>query len=169
MTSPTHEERRVVVSDTTPIIALASIERLDLLSALYEEILIPPAVRREVLAGGSRRIGVEAFQRANFFRERSLAQPRNADLLIDLGRGEAEALILAQEVDADLVLLDERQARGYARYLGLPMTGTLGILMKAKKQGFLEKIQPAIRELRGNEIRLSDALIERALREAGEL
>jgi hypothetical protein len=97
-----------------------------------------------------------------------LADPRRADLLVDLDRGEAEAIALALELDADLLIVDERLARRYAQHLDLQITGTLGILLKAKERGLVTEIRPLIHLLRSNRIRLSEDVVQRALELAGE-
>lgn len=157
-----------VVSNTTPVIALSVIGRLDLLRELYTEVLIPPAVYAEVVTGGASRAGATELQRAHWIRTVSLADPRRADLLVDLDRGEAEAIALALELDADLLIVDERLARRYAQHLDLQITGTLGILLKAKERGLETEIRPLIQLLRSNRIRLSEDVVQRALQLAGE-
>ena len=92
-----------------------------------------------------------------------------ADLLADLDRGEAEVIALAQELHADLVVIDERLARRHAKRVGLTLTGTLGILLKAKERKLLPKVAPVVEELRQGGIWLSDAVVTEALRLAGEL
>lgn len=160
--------RRVVV-DTTPIIALALIGKLGLLQHLYGEVVVPAAVYDEVLAGGASGAGRAEFQEAVWLRVISLQDARRADLLADLGRGEAEVIALAQEIDADLVVIDERLARRHARRLGLTLTGTLGVLLKAKERGLIPRITPLVEQFRQGGIHLSDAVITETLRLAGEM
>jgi hypothetical protein len=157
-----------VVSNTTPIIALSVISRLSLLRELYAEVLIPPAVYGEIMAGGSRRAGAAELRHAGWIRTLPLQDPRHADLLVDLDRGEAEAIALAMELDADLLLIDERLARRYAVRAGLAITGSLGVLLKAKERGLVSELRPLIQELRHNKIRLSEDVVQQALRLAGE-
>lgn len=157
-----------VVSNTTPIIALSVVGRLNLLRDLYAEVLIPPAVYDEIMAGGARRVGATELRRASWIETISLLDPRRADLLVDLDRGEAEAIALAMELDADLLLIDERLARRHAQRLGLTITGSLGVLLKAKERGLVPELQPLIQELRRNKIRLSEDVVQQALRLAGE-
>jgi hypothetical protein len=157
-----------VVSNTTPIIALSVIGRLTLLRELYTEVLIPPAVNSEIMAGGARRAGAAELRHASWIRTVPLQDPRRADLLVDLDRGEAEAIALAMELDADLLLIDERLARRYAVRAGLTITGSLGVLLKAKERGLVSEIHPLIQELRRNKIRLSEDVVQQALRLAGE-
>jgi predicted nucleic acid-binding protein len=89
-------------------------------------------------------------------------------LLSDLDRGEAEVIALAQELNADLVIVDERLARRHARRLGLTLTGTLGVLLKAKERRLVPAVGPLISQLRQDGIRLDDALVAEALDLAGE-
>jgi uncharacterized protein len=159
--------RRVVVN-TTPIIALSLIGRLDLLRHLYTEVLIPPAVRAEVLSGGEERAGMIELQQAPWIRETPLQSPRSADLLVDLDRGEAEVLVLALEQQAELVILDERLARRHAQRLGLPLTGTLGVLLRAKHLGLIPSVLSMINALQRGGIWLSNHVIKETLRLADE-
>jgi len=163
------ERTRIVVVNTTPIIALALIGQLDLLQHLYGEVLIPPTVQAEVLAGGSVGVGVAELQKADWVRTVHLQDPRRADLLSDLDRGEAEVIALAQELNADLVIIDERLARLHAKRLGLPLTGTLGVLLKAKERRFIPIVRPLIDQLRQGGIRLDETVVAEALQLAGEL
>src|SRR5205823_2261244 len=106
---------------------------------------------------------------ADWIRVMPLQDPRRADLLTDLDRGEAEVLALAQEICADLVILDERLARRHARRLGLPLTGTLGVLLRAKQAQLVAEIKPLIMTMRAGGIWLSDVLVEEALTIAHEI
>ena len=159
--------RGVVVVDTTPIIALSIIGQLQLLEALYGEVWIPPAVNAEVMAGGSRP-GAAELQRAAFVRVAVLADPSQADMLSDLDRGEAEVIALAREQQSGLVILDERLARRHAMRLGLTVTGVLGVLIQAKRQGHVEAVRPLLDQLRAGGIHLDDGLIQTTLALAGE-
>jgi len=132
---------RVVISNTTPIIALALVRQLDLLYALYEEVWIPQAVAAELQASGVRAGAAEAAT-APYIHTVALNDPRRADLLSDLDRGEAEVIALAQERHADLVIIDERLGRRHARRLGLRITGVLGVLLKAKQLGHVDVVRP---------------------------
>jgi predicted nucleic acid-binding protein len=162
------EPPQQVVVNATPIIALALVGRLNLLQQLYGEVVVPPAVRDEVLAGGQGAVGSAQMRQATWIRTVTLQDPQRADLLSDLDRGEAEVLSLAQELGADLVIMDERLARRHAKRVGLRLTGTLGVLLKAKSLGFVPTIAPLIDQLREGGIHLSDAVVAETLELAGE-
>jgi predicted nucleic acid-binding protein len=87
---------------------------------------------------------------------------------VDLDRGEAEVIALAQERSADLVILDERLARRHAARLGLKLTGTLGVFLRAKQEGLIARIRPLIDKIQREGIRLSPTVVSRALDLADE-
>ena len=158
---------QIVVVDTTPIISLALIQQLHLLESLYGEVLIPTAVAAEIRAGGTR-AGAAELNKASYIRTVPLQDPQRALLLSDLDRGEAEVIALGIEQKADLLIIDEQLGRRHAQRLGLPITGVLGVLLKAKQLGYLLEIKPLILQLRHSGIRLGDVLIERVIKLAGE-
>lgn len=158
---------QLVVVDTTPIISLALLQHLHLLKILYTEVLIPLAVQAEVIAGGSR-TGAAELRRATYIRSVPLQDPQRATLLSDLDRGEAEVIALGIERHANLLIIDEQLGRRHAQRLGLPITGTLGVLLKAKQLGYVPEIKPLILQLRQNGIRLGDALTKHMLELADE-
>ena len=162
------DQPQTIIINATPIIALALLDQLALLQPLYGTVLIPPAVQAEVLAGGARLIGVTELQHASWIKLTALQDPRRADLLSDLDRGEAEVIALAQELNANLVIIDERLARRHAKRLGLTLTGTLGVLLKAKQNKLIPAIEPLIQTLLQNGIRLGDDVIAEALKLAEE-
>ena len=149
-----------IVSNTSPIVALAHLGELDLLRKILDSaILIPPAVSRE-LAG--RKL-------PEWFEVRELRQPLSATALeAFLGAGESEALALALEVEADLVLLDDKAARRLASQLRLTVVGTLGLLLKAKEAGLIPSIRPKLEALRTLPFHISPRLQEDILTQARE-
>lgn len=82
--------------------------------------------------------------------------------------GEAEAIALAEEIEADLLLIDETQAREWAAQMGLPLTGTIGVLIRAKAEGKLETLRPLLSRLRHTSLWISDRLYKEVLRAVGE-
>ena len=163
------ERPQLAVVDSTPIIALALVGKLDLLQRLYGQVVIPPAVQREVMAGGSGAAGRTELRQATWIRVIPLEDTRRAEMLSDLDRGEAEVIALAQELEADRVIIDERLARRHTRRLGLTLTGTLGVLLRAKRAGLISVIAPLVEQLLQGGIHLGDSVIAEALRLAGEL
>lgn len=128
----------IVVADASPLIALARIGRLELLRAMFATLLLPDAVWREVTAAGSDRPGADFILTAGWIERRTVSDVAMvAQLRRDLGAGEAEAIVLARETRAEILLLDERMARVVARRLGLNVTGLVGVLIEARQRGLL--------------------------------
>jgi predicted nucleic acid-binding protein len=163
------DKPRLVVVNATPIIALALIDQMHLLHSLYERIVIPSAVQAEISAGGAAGIGVRELREATWVDVVSLQDPSRANLIADLAPGEAEVIAFAQERRADLVVIDERLARRHAERLGMRLTGTLGILLRAKQLGMVKAVAPLIDQLRQGGIHLGDDVVSEVLRLAGEL
>ena len=126
-----------VVSNSSPLIALARIQRLDLLPAIFESILIPPAVAREIAPSIPVLPTWLRIQAPNVLPHGSLLRRR-------LGEGEREALALAIELKADWIILDDLPARRSAETTGLTVIGTLGTLVTAKRTGLLKSIHPEL-------------------------
>lgn len=156
-----------VVLNNTPLVALWAIDRLDLLRSLFSEVLIPEAVAAEFL-GIERTVRELALETAPWIRTTPLAQPWQALAFSGLDRGEAEVLALAEERNARLVVLDDRKARRYAERLGLPLTGTAGILLLAKESALIESVAVWTSKLQEAGLYLSPELVQRILQLAGE-
>ena len=121
-----------VVANATPLIALSMIQRLDLLRQLFDQVIVPEAVYQEVVIKGAGRPGADALAQADWIQMRSpQAVPTLEPLLLGLDVGEIQVLLLAWEIKPDWVLIDERVGRRVARAMGLPVKGTLGILLAA--------------------------------------
>jgi predicted nucleic acid-binding protein len=103
-----------------------------------------------------------------WFKIEQIQDRKSIAYFLDLDKGEAEAIVLATESEADLILLDESLGRFHAKHAGLRVTGTIGILLKAKKQGLISELKPLILELKDNGVWLSESLIERILELANE-
>jgi predicted nucleic acid-binding protein len=159
----------IVVSNASPLIALAKIGRLDLLPELFESIIVPQAVYDEVVTSGAERPGVLEIRQASWIKTRSITdQSKVSYLLAELDRGEAEALVLAEEVSTNWVLLDETKARLVAELVGLHYIGTVGLLLLAKQLGKLAFLRPVLDELRANQFYISQKVYQAVLEEAGE-
>ena len=160
---------RPVVSNAGPLITLTEVGRLALLQALFEQILIPQAVYDEVVVHGEGEPGSQEVRDALWVRAVQVQDRLAVRLLRDtLDAGESEAIVLAQELNARYVLLDDRLARRKARLIGLRMTGTLGILLMAQKADLIPAVKPILAELEQTDFRMSDRVYQQVLIKAGE-
>lgn len=159
----------IVVSDTSPITNLTQINRLDLLPKLYGAVTIPQTVADE-LARFPHSTGFNLLALVPWLTVRAVHDTRRvASFRLQLDQGESEALVLCQELQADLLLIDERKGRRVAAEAGIPTTGLLGVLLTAKQRGLLPSVKAELDALaRFTTFRCGEALAERVLREAGE-
>lgn len=156
-----------VVSNAGPLIALSRIERLDLIETLFGEVIVPRAVYGEVTRNPDLP-GTRALEQAVWLSVQEVTdQVAVQRLRFWLDAGESEAIVLAQELGATL-LMDERRGRAIATTLGLQVTGTVGILLTAKRRGYVSAVSPLLDALLASAIRLSPQLYEEARRLAGE-
>lgn len=156
-----------VVSNTTPIISLLKLNKLDLLKKLYNEVTIPFAVYEEIEKGAIK----SYYQNLKEFSWINITKIRNKeslDYFFELDKGEAEVLILAHEINADLVIIDELAGRRYAENLNLKLTGTLGILLKAKQNGIISSVKDELIVLQEKGTWLNRRLIDKVLKLANE-
>jgi predicted nucleic acid-binding protein len=149
-----------VVSNSSPLIALERIGQLPLLEQLFGSIWVPPAVVQEVVPG----LNLPAW-----VVERGLGQPLAPIILgASLGPGESEALALALEANARWVIVDDLPARRLGQALGLPVIGTLGILLASKRRGLLPAVQPSLDALIRAGFHIAPQLYDQVLATAGE-
>lgn len=157
-----------VVVNSTPLIVLCGIGKLDLLRELYGEILIPAAVYREVTAVEDSACTQITAQKSWIHVEEIQNEAEKKMYRAKLHAGEVEVMILAQEQRADLVIIDDNAAKKTAKYLGLTVTGSLGVLLKAKQSGLIEQVHPLLSRMKRNGFYLDAKLEEMVLRYAGE-
>jgi predicted nucleic acid-binding protein len=139
----------IVVSNTSPIVNLAVIGHLDLLHKLYNRIIIPPAVYNEIVVVGAGKAGAVEVQGGQWFDVRQVANTVSLQKLRQiLDAGEAEAVVLAGEIPADLLLIDEHKGRTVAAQSGIKITGLLGLLIVAKQRGYISAVKPVLDDLR---------------------
>lgn len=149
----------IVFSNTTPIIALASIGRLDLMPRLFGQVHVVNDVIDECAAGGA--IPVPRLRTLEWVIEVVSTPVSNPLMLLELDRGEKHTLDMALKAKADRVVIDEKLGRALAEYLGLSVTGTLGILLKAKQAGWIPSFREAVAEMQAQGIRYHPTLIEK--------
>lgn len=124
--------------NATPLISLALVNQLDLLYTIFDDVLVPQAVYEEVVVQGSHKPGAKLIVQANWLQIQSPLETLAFEpFLLGLDPGEAAVLLLAQQIQPDWVIIDERQARRVAAALGLPVKGTLGVLLAAAQAQLL--------------------------------
>ena len=152
----------IVVSDTSPLTALLTVNRSDVLPQLFAEVVVPRAVWDELRRSHA---DLPAWLKV---REVTDAQ-ETARLANLLDQGEAEAIELAKELRADLLLIDERKGRRLAAEEGVPVIGLLGVVLLAKRRGLIPSARALMEALRTEAgAYLSDELLDMALRSVGE-
>ncbi len=163
----------IVVSNTSPITNLAAIGQLDLLRQLYTCVIIPTAVYNEMVKANKLVPGAIEVQTLPWIQSQAIMDfDRVTEILesqenIDLG--EAEAIVLTLELNADLLLMDERRGRTLATGYGLNVTGLLGVLLQAKRNGLISTVKPLLdRLIEQADFRVSSQLYTTILEYAGE-
>ncbi len=128
-----------IVSNTTPIIALASINRLELLEVFYKEVIIPNSVRLEIETGG--KLLVPKISSIKYLKVVDDIKKVENSLLYGLGEGEKQALLTGLNYKAEKVILDERKARKIGIQLGLSIVGTIGVLARGRKEKIIKNFK----------------------------
>jgi len=153
----------IVVSDTSAITSLLQIGRVELLTLVYEKVFIPDAVRDELLEEHAR---IPSFISCQSVVDVGAVKR----LLVELDLGEAEAIVLAKELKAEDLLIDEAEGRRVAAREGVHAIGLLGVLVQAKGRGFISSVREVTGELESKAgFHVSDAVKEIIFRAAGEL
>lgn len=154
---------RALVTNTTPLIALAvATGSLDVLRTLYTRVVVPVAVAEEVLAAGENAPGVAVFRAAGWL-ERAPDREVSPFLRNSLDQGEAAVVQTALDLNISLVCIDETVGRRVARLNGLTVTGSVGVLVKARQAGCAIDLADAMRRLREHGIWLADDVVRFAL------
>jgi uncharacterized protein len=158
-----------VVSNAGPLIHLSWIGQLNLLQQLYDEFIVPNRVREEVLQANDDVPGVSELRAVfatGWIHVHLVESRKDVEALESiLDAGESEAIVLAREVQADVLLLDDRRARREAERQGVPISGTVGILRSARDRALIPAVLPLLIELRCLGFRSSEALLEQIRRE----
>jgi uncharacterized protein len=138
----------LIVSDTSPIINLAIIDHLWLIPTLYQQIILPQTVYDEIVIDGAGQAGADEIRLATWIEVRNTKNfALHAQLNTELDPGEAEAIALAVELNADRILIDEKLGRQKAIHLALKPVGILGVLLRAKQDGHISLVQPLMDRL----------------------
>ena len=160
----------IVVSNTSPIINLAAIDQLHLLYELYEIIYIHQAVFHEITETGAGLPGAKEVKKFEWIIKKNVDDQKFVKALqMDLDKGEAEAIALALDLRANLLLIDEKIGRSIASEFGLKFIGLLGVLIEAKSKGLIQNIKTMINRLKNKAgFWISDELYNFILDSVGE-
>lgn len=152
-----------VISNSSPIILLSNVDRLNILQILYNEIVIPEAVYKEVFKSKNK------IEKPDWIKVEKIADKKIVQFLMKtIGRGESEAIALSLESGSDLLLLDDYHARTYANSVGLKITGVAGIIMDAKGKGIIDNVKEVLDSLIKSDYRISESLYNAVIKKAGE-
>ncbi|MGD2088278.1 MAG: DUF3368 domain-containing protein [Candidatus Aminicenantes bacterium] len=154
------KKSKTVVLDTGPVISLSIIDKLDLLTHLFDKILIPNAVWEELNRS-------EFFQHfpqiKSFFEGRVKSISRFNELILITDYGESESILLYKELAADFLVIDDKKARSFAEELEINCIGTLAVLIKAKEKGLITELKPIFENLLQNKRYYSKSVLNKIL------
>jgi predicted nucleic acid-binding protein len=158
----------VFIADSGPIISFARAGFLDLLRGVIGELWIPGAVYEDIVVKGKGKPGSEEVRQAEWIKRKEIEDKNKLELLaLELGQGEKEAIVLAEELKA-ILIIDDRKARLEAERKGIQTIGTLWIVKEAKDKGLINKAKQAGDKLRDTGLRLKEELYHQFLKEMGE-
>lgn len=158
-----------VVSNSSTLIALARINHLDILEKVVKKLIIPPAVYDDIVIKGAGRPGSAEIRQAKWIEKRNVSDQEMVMRLNSiLGLGESEAIALAKEIKADLIILDDDKARKVALSEGLRLSGLLAFLVQAKEKGIIERVKPLMDGLKLKGFFISENLYQDTIQKAGE-
>jgi uncharacterized protein len=156
----------LVVADTSALIALAACDALSLLDHLFTDVRVPLAVFQECTVPGKPLRGrLEAYLREKVT---EVDLQKFVIAVAGLGQGELEAMALYKRLRAERLLVDDYRARKVAHLNGIEVIGSLGVLLRAKESGLVEKVRPLLLEIRTAGVQYGEQLVAEVLRLAGE-
>lgn len=157
-----------LICDTSALLALHQIGHLNILQSLTTKVIVPSAVQQELEAG--RLLGYDApdVTSLNWMTVRSPAAQLTLSHASQLGTGELEVLRVAHETPGSVAVLDDQPARAVAARLGIAYSGTLGLLVDAKRRGLVPAVAPLLQELERHNFHMSPSLRHAILQAAGE-
>jgi predicted nucleic acid-binding protein len=152
----------IIISNASPLISLSSINRIQMLKSLWKEVIIPGAVFREVVEEGAGKTGADIISMAckDWIKVVIVQNSKEVEALkAVLDDGEAEVIALGQELNAKLLILDNREPRLFASAANLPIIGTLGVIKLAWRKGLIEDPVAELKKLRSEGFWIDDKLI----------
>ena len=153
----------MIIGDSSALVALSIMDRLDLLESIFGKIYVPQAVYDEVTISHK----PQSLKLKNFLKDKIVT----VDLSITqmgLGQGELEAIALYKRLDSDFLLIDDRRAKKFAQLNSVNVIGSLGVMLLAKEQGFVDSIRNDLEKLIDSDVFISESLINRVLASVGE-
>jgi len=158
---------RKVIVNSTPLIILSKIGELEILKNLYCEIMIPRAVFEEVTRKND--LANEKILNSEWIKILEVQDKSDRKIYqAKLHDGEVEVIMLAKEISADLLIIDDNAAKKTAKFLGFKVTGTIGILLKAKAEKIISEVRPILDKMLAEKFYISDKIINLVLKTAGE-
>ncbi len=157
-----------VICNASPLIALSSISQLELLEKIFKKVIIPEAVYKEVVEEGKGKTGAKEVEKyvGKWIELKKVKNSNEVSILRNvLDYGEAEVIVLGQEIKADLLVLDNKEPRLFAKHLGFKIIGTIGILILAYEKGFLENPIKEILKIKEKGFYISDKLIKEVIKQ----
>ena len=152
------------VSNTTPLRYLIAIEQEHLLGQLFEKVFVPVAVRDELTdAKTPETVRRRVLALPAWFEVRTAQETQKTTFPVTLHRGEREAILLAEALHADVLLIDEQVGRTIALSRNLPLSGTLGVLERADRMGFVSDFQQVLQRLKASGFFITEALEQQLL------
>ena len=148
----------MIIGDSSALIALAVIDKLDLLEKLFNKLYIPQAVYDELIMI-EKPYGIEL----NIFLKNKIKQVRKIQYTSNLGKGELEAISLYHQIQSDFLLIDDMKAKKFAINTGAKAIGSLGVLIIAKQKGLIKEVKPLVEKLENSQIYISKKLIKKVL------
>jgi len=154
----------MIIGDSSALISLSVVDKLELLEQLYKNLFVPQAVYDEVT-----QVGRPQSDKLKKFLQHRVKRVDLKLTKLGLGLGELEAITLYKELDADVLLIDDNRAKKYAILNDVKVIGSLGVLIMAKENGLIEEVKPLLDEIMKSEVYISDKLIMQVLGICGEL
>lgn len=157
----------IIVSNSTPLISISKIGKINLLRDLFGQVFIPEAVYNEVAVQGQGRAG---WNLPSYIEVKHITNAMASQFLqSQLDYGESEAIVLAKEMHAELLIMDEKKARRIAKLNGITVIGTLGVLQKAKEEGILKSMKECMDEMMQRGIWIDEKLYRFVLEQNNEI
>ncbi|ODS38982.1 MAG: hypothetical protein A7316_06535 [Candidatus Altiarchaeales archaeon WOR_SM1_86-2] len=157
----------IAVSDSSPLINLAKVNKLSLIREFFDMVFIPDAVYDEVVIQGADQSGAVEIDTAEWIKTKTIKNLGLKNFLrIFLDVGESEAIVLAEEIKPEVILIDDLAARIVAKGQGMKVMGTLGILERAYKTGRIDDLRNVVDDLRSKGFWMSEKLYDELIKES---